>query len=102
MARIIVLDSTPLGLACRRPGHPQGDACRAWLDNLRLASILVVVPEIARYEVHRELIRAGIGAGITRLDALSNSLSYDPITTPVMQKAAEFWADVPTRSSHGR
>jgi predicted nucleic acid-binding protein len=97
MARIIVLDSTPLGLACLRPGRPHGDACRAWLDALRLAGILVVVPEIAHYEVRRELIRAGIVAGLARLDALSSSLTYDPITSPVIRRAAEFWADVRRR-----
>ncbi len=61
-------------------GHLQGDACRAWMDNLRLSGVLVVVPEIADYEVRRELIRAGIGVRLTRLDALSSSLTYDPIT----------------------
>jgi hypothetical protein len=105
MARIIVLNSTPLGLACRRPGHPRGDACRAWLDNFRLGGVLVVLPEIAHYEVRRELIRAGIHVGLTRLDALSSSLTYDAITTPVILRAAEFWADVrqrglPTAADH--
>jgi hypothetical protein len=97
MARIIVLDSGPLGLVCHRPGHPQGDVCRVWLDSLRLAGILVVVPEVADYEVRRELIRAGVGAGLARLDTLSISLIYDPISTPVMRRASEFWADVRRR-----
>ncbi len=78
MARIIVLDSTPLGLACRRPGHRHGDACRAWLDRLRLAGILIVVPEISYYEVRRELVRAGIDIGLIRLDALSSSSYVRP------------------------
>ena len=49
MAQIIVLDSTPLGLACRRGGHSGGDLCRAWLDTLRLAGARLVVPEIADF-----------------------------------------------------
>ena len=57
----------------------------------------MVVPEIADYEVRRELIRAGAPAGLTRLDTLSVSLTYDPITTPVIRMAAEFWADVRRR-----
>src|SRR4051794_4147822 len=97
MARIIVLDSTPLGLACRRRGHLGGDVCRAWLNALRLAGAHLVIPEIADFEVRRELIRAGARTGLTRLDNLTTSLAYDPITTPVMHRAAEFWADVRRR-----
>jgi hypothetical protein len=97
MARIIMLDSTPLGLACHRRGHLRGDAGRAWINALRVAGVLVVVPEIADFEVRRELIRAGASAGLTRLDNLTASLAYDPITTAVMRKAAEFWADVRRR-----
>jgi hypothetical protein len=97
MARIIVLDSTPLGLACRRRGHPGGDACRTWLHALRLAGVLVVLPENANFEIRRELIRIGAMAGLMRLDNLTTSLAYDPITTAIMHKAAEFWADVRRR-----
>ena len=52
----------------------------------------MVIPEIADYEVRRELIRAGKERGLGRLDALKRMLGYAPITTPVMLKAAEFWA----------
>jgi hypothetical protein len=55
MARIILLDSTPLGLACRPRGHTRGDACRRWLDTIRLSGNLVVIPEIADFEVRREM-----------------------------------------------
>jgi predicted nucleic acid-binding protein len=97
MARIILLDSTPLGLLCRRRGHPHGDACRRWLDSIELAGILVVIPEIADYEVRRELIRSGSGAGLGQLDNLTLTSLYDPLTTPIMRKAAEFWADLRRR-----
>jgi hypothetical protein len=49
-----------------------------------------VIPEIADYEVRRELVRAGKDRGI--LDALKGMIAYAAITTPVMLKAAEFWA----------
>ena len=39
-----------------------------------------------------ELVRAGKDRGLGRLDALKGMLGYAPITTPVMLKAAEFWA----------
>lgn len=97
MARYVLLDSTPLGLACHRRGHPQGDRCRAWLDTLRLAGVRIVVPEVADYEVRRELLRVKAQAGLWRLDALEAGLLYDPITTAVLRQAAAFWADVRQR-----
>jgi predicted nucleic acid-binding protein len=52
----------------------------------------VMVPEIADYEVRRELLRANKAAGIARLDALARSLEYLPLTTRAMHQAASFWA----------
>jgi hypothetical protein len=43
------------------------------------------------------LIRAGSRTGLTRLDNLTTNLAYDPITTPILQRAAEYWADVRRR-----
>ena len=42
--------------------------------------------------MRRELLRAGKERGLGRLDALKGMLGYAPITTTVMLKAAEFWA----------
>lgn len=51
-----------------------------------------MVPEIADYEVRRELLRAGKTEGIHRLDSLSGLLEYLPLTTTAMREAASFWA----------
>ncbi len=56
-----------------------------------------MLPEIADYEVRRELLRAGKVAGIRRLDQLKTTITYRPITTEVMLKAAEFWAEARRR-----
>jgi predicted nucleic acid-binding protein len=56
-----------------------------------------MLPEIADYEVRRELLRAGKVAGIRRLDQLKATIAYRPITTEVMLKAAEFWAEARRR-----
>ena len=56
-----------------------------------------MVPEIADYEVRRELIRAGKRAGLERLDALIKQLEYLAITTPAMRVAAEYWAQARQR-----
>ncbi|WP_165229354.1 type II toxin-antitoxin system VapC family toxin [Aquisphaera insulae] len=94
MTRFVVLDAGPLGLACRAPGIPIADQCRQWLKDLGSASVLIVAPEIADYEVRRELIRLHATAGLRRLDRLGLGFVYDPITTPSMRLAAEFWAHV--------
>ncbi|MEG4216815.1 hypothetical protein QUA27_15595 [Microcoleus sp. Pol14C6] len=52
-----------------------------------------MLPEIADYEVRRELIRAGKTAGIRRLDELKSQIPYRPLTTEVMLLAAQLWAD---------
>jgi predicted nucleic acid-binding protein len=103
MARIVVLDSGPLGLLSRRPNKPIVAQCHAWLLKIELASASVFVPEIADYEVRRELLRAGFTASLKRLDDLKSNLGYLPITTGAMLRAAKYWADarragVPTAS----
>jgi predicted nucleic acid-binding protein len=97
MARYVLLDAGPLGLASRRRGLPPVDRCRAWLDALKAAGVRIVVPEIADYEVRRELQRMGSQGSLVRLNALATEFAYVEITTPIMRKAAEFWADVRRR-----
>jgi predicted nucleic acid-binding protein len=89
---IILLDAGPLGMVTNPKSSPENEACKNWLANLVSKGVEVVVPEIADYEVRRELLRAGKDRGLGRLDALRGMLDYAPITTPVMLKAAEFWA----------
>jgi predicted nucleic acid-binding protein len=50
------------------------------------------LPEIADYEVRRELLRANKTLGLERLDALADTVEYLPITTTAMRQAAAFWA----------
>lgn len=97
MSRTIVLDAGPLGLVTHPGGSEEADACRSWLlDAVLDGSTAVVVPEIADYEVRRELIRARRAAGIARLDALIarvHDIEYLALTTPAMRQAATFWAE---------
>jgi predicted nucleic acid-binding protein len=55
------------------------------------------VPEIADYEVRRELLRANRVRGLARLDALTRLLEYLPLTTAAMRQAAVFWAQARQR-----
>jgi predicted nucleic acid-binding protein len=52
----------------------------------------VCIPEIADYEVRRELLRSHKVQGISRLDALQAIAEYILINTDIMRKAAELWA----------
>lgn len=91
---VIVLDTGPLGL-CSNPKQ-SGDnlACYQWLEGLVAQNRRIIVPEIADYEIRRELLRAGKVRGIRRLETLISTLEYLPITTVAMRKAAELWAEV--------
>lgn len=97
MARIILLDSGPLGLAARRPSIAAVQQCLAWLASRETSGAMIVVPEIADYEVRRELMRARILSGIGRLDRLKTRFFYLPISTSAMLLAAAFWADIRQR-----
>jgi predicted nucleic acid-binding protein len=89
---IVLLDAGPLGMVTNPKSSPENEACKNWLSGLSHQGVEIVIPEIADYEVRRELVRAGKDRGIGRLDALKGMIAYAAITTPVMLKAAEFWA----------
>jgi predicted nucleic acid-binding protein len=90
----VYLDSQPLGLASQRLGKSQeADDCQSWVNNLLAAGVRVVIPEIADYEVRRELILNKNTNGVKRLTALRDKVEYLPITTAAMERAAELWAE---------
>lgn len=92
MNTIVLRDAGPLGMITNPKSSPENEACKNWLANLAFTGFDIVIPEIADYEVRRELLWAGKHKGINRLDALAGMLRYAPITTPVMLRAAGFWA----------
>jgi predicted nucleic acid-binding protein len=92
VSRAIVLDAGPLGLVTNPNLSPQSLACAQWLQSLVTSGVQVVLPEIADYEVRRELRRAKKQKGIERLDALARLLQYLPLSTAAMRQAADLWA----------
>ena len=68
------------------------DAAKRWLRQVLTSDTVVIGPEISDYEVRRELLRVGSTRGVARLDELSETLSYLPLTTETMRLAAELWA----------
>ena len=92
MNKIVLLDASPLGRISNPSATPANLECYNWMESLLLSGYQIIVPEIADYEVRRELLRAGKTRGLARLDLLKNTLDYLPLTTAVMLKAAELWA----------
>ena len=92
MIQVVLLDAGPLGLVSNPGYSPQNHACAQWLQAILSAGVRVVIPEIADYEIRRELLRPGKTRGIAKLDALANLLEYLPISTRAMRRAAELWA----------
>jgi predicted nucleic acid-binding protein len=99
MARIIVLDSGPLGDACRRRGKADVEALNDWSIATRAKGAILAIPEIADYEVRRGLLLAEATRGIERLDRLKEGwgYAYIPISTAAMRKAAELRAQARSR-----
>lgn len=92
MSTVVLLDSGPLGMVTNPRASQVTEECNRWLESLLSKGMQVVVPEIADYELRRELLRAEKTKGIARLDQLEQVLDYLPINTEMMRKAAEFWA----------
>ena len=87
MSDVVLLDAGPLGMI----SHPRVTSeVAAWLAGLVGAGVEVLIPEIADYEVRRELLRAGRSKGVERLDELKATLGFVPITSEAMLCAAEF------------
>ena len=94
MPRQLVLDTGVLGQA----SHPRRNRAFAqWFTQILATDTTVFVSEIADYEVRRELIRAERHVGIARLNSLKATLPYLPVTTPIMLRAAELWAEARRR-----
>ncbi len=92
MARVVLLDTGPLGLVT----HPNADTKNAraarWLRGLLTAGVSVRVPEICDYELRRELLRASKMRSVGVLDRYKAALGYLPLTTDAMLRAATFWS----------
>ena len=102
MSRFILLDSGPLGMMAR--ARPLAEL-QAWARGRIRSGARLAIPEIADYEVRRELLLAGLGPSLNVLNALQADLDYLPITTPILRAAAELWAEarrrgVPTADRH--
>ncbi len=92
--RLVLLDAGRLGMLTNPAGEARNAQCREWAERLLTRGDAIAVPEVADYEVRRELVRAEKTQGLGRLNALRThpAFLYVPLTTATMDKAAEFWA----------
>jgi predicted nucleic acid-binding protein len=87
--RTVILDSGPLGrIAHPRPNPEIAD----WFRGLLTSGVAVLLSEIADYEVRHNLLLEGLTQSVRRLDQLKQTLTYMPLTTQVMLRAAALCA----------
>lgn len=97
MTTTIILDAGPLGMVTNPRAAGEARECNEWLEGVLASQATVLVPEIADYEIRRELLRAGKTAGLKRLNEIGEAVGYLPLTTKMMRRAAEFWAEARTQ-----
>ncbi len=61
------------------------------MQQVQSLGYVVLVPEIADYEIRREFVRCGNEDWLRQLNAIS-AVALVPITRAAMVRAAEFWA----------
>lgn len=91
MARVILLDSGPVGEVTHPESEKRGPI-REWLFRLLDAGTYPRLPEIVDYEHRRKLLRRDASRQVERLNAFKQVFGYEPLTTEVMLTAAEIWA----------
>lgn len=67
MSRVILLDAGPLGIVSNPRFSTQTLACHQWVKERLTSGAQVLIPEIADYEVRRELLRANKTRSLARL-----------------------------------
>lgn len=88
----LMLDTGVLGAIC----HPRKHAdVKLWFRGiLRVRGHDVFLPEVADFELRRELFRLGATASLRELDDLPSEVLYVPIDTAMMRDAAALWASM--------
>jgi predicted nucleic acid-binding protein len=89
---IVVLDTGVLGLACHPSRRELFMAVWEWMEALRDAGHIVAVPEVADYELRRELLRINRLEAVAILNRFGDDFRYLPLSSSIMRSTAELWA----------
>lgn len=90
----LVLDATPLGKLAHPRRNPE---IARWYREMLTGGVQIIVPEVADYEVRRSFLQRNLTRSLAILDEMKATLSYLPIRTIHMLRAAELWADARQR-----
>ena len=90
----VILDTGSLSLVAAPVGICLGDQSKAWFTALEDIGCRFYVPQMADYEVRRELIRAGKTESVVMLDEFiaTEPDRYRLLTAADVARAAGFWA----------
>jgi predicted nucleic acid-binding protein len=94
VTKVVVLDTGPLSRACDPARNVE---LYHWLEGLLASGFVIVVPEIADYEARRGMLHRRMTRALRRLDQLKSTLEYSTLSTPIMMRAAELWAQARRR-----
>jgi hypothetical protein len=72
MRKLIILDSTPVGLITNPKADSLAIECQMWFDRLVFEGNKFILTEIIDYEIRRELLRANKRSGLEKLDRLKS------------------------------
>ena len=97
MNNIIVLDTGPLSMISNAKVTNANRDIKNWIKWQLAENVIVALPEIADYELRRELLLYGRKASISTLDTFGNIFEFLPFTRETTLKAAALWADVRQR-----
>jgi predicted nucleic acid-binding protein len=94
MTQLLILDASVVG-AITNPKQTNAIVrdCQSWFRRSLARQSIFVLPEIADYEIRRELLRGKKINGIKKLDELKSAIYYYPINTEIMLTAAQLWAE---------
>lgn len=86
----LAIDTGVLGMLC----HPRkGADVKLWYRGVRgVRRATVYLPEVADFELRRELLRIPSVASLRELDRLPVEMEYVPLTTAILRDAAALWA----------
>jgi hypothetical protein len=95
LSKAVFLDTGILGFVT----HPKADndevkQCIGWLHKLLKAGVRICVAEVCDYELRRDYLLRNATSQLRHLDGLNARVSYIPINTKMMVRAAELWAEV--------
>jgi hypothetical protein len=102
MTHLLVLDSSVVGAITNpKQTSPIIRDCQIWFRRSLERQSIFVLPEIADYEIRRELLRGKKIDGIKKLDELKSAIYYYPIRqrrrsandSEIMLTAAQLWAE---------